>query len=111
MPMSSNSQQFLGIGCVAAGLCCMALGSCIMTATTTPSDSAAIDAVRSHQRQHGGDPAREEITATWDGCQWQVISWHIIHPGNRSGSRFVPGGFTSYTVSSGNEVVDVRPGR
>ena len=113
--MSSTSQYFISIGCVAAGLSCMTFGSCSTPVKTaelsSPSDAKVIEAVRTHQQRHGRDPRKEEITATWDGAQWQAISWHIVHPENQGSSRFVPGGMTYYTVSPENEIVSVTPGR
>ena len=83
---------------------------------TKPSGSVrtaerAVEVIQRHIRKSGGDPAREEITAEWHRGEWHVTSWHIFYPRNQGVTRFVPGGFTAYTVSSDGRVTSTMPGR
>jgi hypothetical protein len=71
----------------------------------------AVEVIKSHIRKRGGDPAREEITAKWRRGEWHVTSWHIFYRANNGVSRFVPGGFTCYTVSPDGRITSTMPGR
>lgn len=70
----------------------------------------AVEVVRRHIRQRGGDPAREEISATRGKTAWQVTSWHIVNPSATGGSRFMPGGYTEFTVSVDGRIAEASGG-
>jgi hypothetical protein len=70
----------------------------------------AVGVIQRHIWKAGRDPTREEITATWRGGEWHVMSWHIFYRNNKGVSRFVPGGFTSYTVNPDGRVTSIMPG-
>ena len=64
---------------------------------TTEAQAAAV--VLEAIRKRGGDPKLEECSAKEVKGEWWVTAWHIRYPKNSGGSRFVPGGFTTYVVS------------
>ena len=71
----------------------------------------AVAVVRRDIRAKGGNPAREEMTATGDGRSgWHVTSWHIVDSSAVGGSRFVPGGYTEYTVSVDGHITKATSG-
>jgi hypothetical protein len=74
----------------------------------TEVDAVAI--VLADIQRRGGDPHREECSATKTGEGWDVTAWHIFYPTNKGSSRFVPGGFTDYTVSSDGKILKTMPG-
>lgn len=64
----------------------------------------AVAVVVQYIREHGGNPAVEEITARWHKDQWAVVAWHIVNPQGTGSSRFTPEGFTSYFVGKEGSV-------
>ena len=70
----------------------------------------AIAVVRRATKRRGGDPNASEYHVSHRGDQWVVMSWHIHYPENTGPSRFVPGGYTSYTISSDGKILETMPG-
>jgi hypothetical protein len=71
---------------------------------------AAIAVVRRATKRRGRDPNASEYHARRIDNEWSVLAWHIWYPENSGESRFVPGGFTSYTVSDAGTILRVMPG-
>jgi len=76
---------------------------------TTQADAIAV--VLADIQRRGGDPRREECSAKKMDGDWWVTAWHIWYPNNVGSSRFVPGGFTTYVVSTDGRIVRTLPGR
>lgn len=98
--------------------------------------AAAIAIVRADIQHRGGDPDRQEYSASvidhraieaemkelLDQHQidysaiantnehWLVTAWHIWYPGNQGPSRFVPGGYTTYSLSADGRILEARGG-
>lgn len=70
----------------------------------------AISVVRRDIKRRGHDPNGAEFHASQTGTNWSVTAWHIWYPNNTGSSRFVPGGFTSYTVSNDGKINGTIPG-
>jgi hypothetical protein len=85
-------------------------GAAIPRSARIQSADDAIAVIRRATKRRGGDPNASEYHAKRTGRQWHVTAWHIWYPENTGSSRFVPGGFTSYTVSSDGRIVDTMPG-
>ena len=75
---------------------------------TTEAD--AIDVVLAAIQRRGADPRREECSAKMMDKGWYVTAWHIWYPKNKGSSRFVPGGFTTYVVSTNGSILETLPG-
>jgi len=75
---------------------------------TTEAD--AIGVVLADFQRRGGDPQREECSATRSDEGWHVTAWHMWYPHRKGSSRFVPGGFTIYVVSTDGGILSVMPG-
>ena len=75
---------------------------------TTEADAIAV--VLADIQRHGADPRREECSAKKVDERWYVTAWHIWYPNNKGSSRFVPGGFTTYIVSTDGRVLETLPG-
>ena len=73
-------------------------------------EADAIAVVLADIQRHGGDPRREECSAKRMDGDWWVTAWHIWYPNNVGSSRFVPGGFTTYVVSTNGSVLRTLPG-
>ncbi|HEX8295504.1 MAG TPA: hypothetical protein VF593_04350 [Chthoniobacteraceae bacterium] len=71
---------------------------------------AAVAVVRRATKRRGRDPNASEYHARRIDNEWSVLAWHIWYPENSGESRFVPGGFTSYTVSDAGKILQVMPG-
>ena len=76
---------------------------------TTEADAIAV--VLADIQRRGADPRREECSATKIDERWHVLAWHIWYPNNKGSSRFVPGGFTTYVVSTDGSILETLPGR
>lgn len=95
-----------------------ALSGCAAPATdqrqATPApeltETEAMAIVRGEIRNTGRDPALSELSARPAEGQWHVTAWHIRYPENKGATRFVPGGFTSYTIGASGEILTKRPG-
>lgn len=74
----------------------------------TPADAIAV--VLADIQRRGGDPRREECSATKTDEGWDVTAWHIFYPANSGSSRFVPGGFTDYVVGQDGRIVKTMLG-
>jgi hypothetical protein len=79
-------------------------------ATLIRTEAEAIAVVRADFARRGADPKQEEWSAIKDGERWLVNAWHIFYPANVGESRFVPGGFMMYIVSSDGKIVRTIPG-
>ena len=75
---------------------------------TTEADAIAV--ILADIQGRGGDPRREECSAKQMDGEWHVTAWHIWYPRNKGSSRFVPGGFTTYVVSTDGEILRTIPG-
>jgi hypothetical protein len=75
---------------------------------TTEADAIAV--VLADIQRRGGDPHREECSAKQMDGEWYVTAWHIWYPRNKGSSRFVPGGFTTFVVSTDGEILKTMPG-
>jgi len=75
---------------------------------TTEADAIAV--VLADIQRRGGDSRREECSAKKMDGDWWVTAWHIWYPNNVGSSRFVPGGFTDYVVSTNGKIVRTLPG-
>lgn len=75
---------------------------------TTEADAVAV--VVADIQRRGGNPRREEISATKREEDWWVTAWHIWYPRNVGASRFVPGGFTTYVLRQDGTISKVVPG-
>jgi hypothetical protein len=71
----------------------------------------AIAVVRHATKRRGGDPTASEYHAHRSGKDWFVKAWHIRYPDETGSSRFVPGGFTTYTVGNDGRILATMPGR
>jgi hypothetical protein len=97
----------------------------------------AIAIVRADIRHRGGDPDREEYSASESDHHaiqtemkelleqsridylaiantnehWSVTARHIWYPNNQGSSRFVPGGFSDYYLSADGKILNTRGGR
>jgi len=74
-------------------------------------EAEAIAVVLADIQRRGGDPRRNECSATKIDGDWWVTAWHIWYPNNKGDSRFVPGGFTTYIVSADGKILSTRGGR
>jgi hypothetical protein len=119
--MSPRSYQLIGTLSFAIGASCLTLGAChappsaglaaVSPDTRGISEKEVIRRVEARQRKDGRDPTREKISASRDGDGWEVTSWHLFTAGQTGGREgFVPGGFTTYKVSSAGEITAVMPG-
>ena len=85
-------------------------------AESIPSDARiqtaddAIAVVRRATKRRGYEPNASEYHANRSGKDWFVMAWHIMYPNNTGSSRFVPGGFTTYTVSNDGKILETMPG-
>lgn len=96
----------------------------------------AIEIVRADIQHRGGNPNREEYSASVidhraiqaemkelldkshidyptiadTNEHWLVEAWHIWYPNNQGSSRFVPGGYTSYYLSVDGKILRARGG-
>ena len=70
----------------------------------------AIAVVRRATKRRGGDPNASEYHANRSGEDWFVMAWHIQYPSETGASRFVPGGWTSYTISNDGKILQTMPG-
>ncbi len=70
----------------------------------------AIAVVRRAIRRRGCDPAGSEYDAIRSGKDWFVTAWHLMNPNKTGSSRFVPGGFTTYTVNNDGKIIGTMPG-
>jgi hypothetical protein len=73
-------------------------------------EAGAIAIVLADIQQRGSDPRREECSAKKMDGEWWVTAWHIWYPDNVGSSRFVPGGYTIYVVSTDGKIVRTLPG-
>lgn len=73
-------------------------------------EADAIAVVLADIQRRGGDPKREECSAKKMDGDWWVTAWHIWYPNNVGSSRFVPGGFTTYVVSTNGSILRTLPG-
>ena len=73
-------------------------------------DTEAIAIVLAYIQQRGGDPSREECSVKKMDGEWWVTAWHIWYPKEVGSSRFVPGGFTVYAVSTDGKIIRTMPG-
>jgi hypothetical protein len=73
-------------------------------------EEAAIAVVLADVKRKGGDPHREECSATRIDGRWYVTAWHIWYPDDTGSSRFVPGGFKTYILSNDGKILEVLPG-
>ena len=73
-------------------------------------ENDAIGVVLADIKRRGGDPKLEECSATKTKDGWSVLAWHIMYPKNVGSSRFVPGGYTFYLVSTDGRIVGSFPG-
>jgi len=73
-------------------------------------EADAIAVVLADIQRRGGDPKREECSAKKMDGDWWVTAWRILYPNNVGSSRFVPGGFTTYVVSTNGSVLRTLPG-
>jgi hypothetical protein len=73
-------------------------------------EADAVSVVLAEIQRRGGDPRREECSAKQLDEVWYVTAWHIRYPNNVGSSRFVPGGFTSYVVSTDGKILRTLPG-
>lgn len=71
----------------------------------------AIAVVLADIQRRGGDPKRVECSAKKVDGAWWVMAWHIWFPNNVGSSRFAPGGFTEYVVSTKGKILETLPGR
>ena len=70
----------------------------------------AIAVIRRATKSRGCDPNASEYHANRSGKDWFVTAWHIWYPNNTGSSRFVPGGYTAYTVSHDGKILATMPG-
>jgi hypothetical protein len=84
------------------------LPSVVSKQVTKGADAIAV--VLADIQRRGGDPHREECSAKKMDGDWWVTAWHIWYPNNKGDSRFVPGGFTDYIVSTDGKIVRTLPG-
>ena len=73
-------------------------------------EAGAIAIVVADIEQRGGNARREECSAQMMDGDWWVTAWHILYPNNVGSSRFVPGGFTTYVVSTDGRILRTLPG-
>ena len=73
-------------------------------------EADAIAVVLADIQRRGGDPKRDECSAKKMDADWWVTAWHIWYPNNVGSSRFVPGGFTTYVVSTNGSILRTLPG-
>lgn len=70
---------------------------------STEAQSVAV--VVADMQRRGSDPSQEECSAKRIDGDWWVTAWHIWYPKNVGSSRFVPGGFTTYVVSTDGKIM------
>jgi hypothetical protein len=75
---------------------------------TTEADAIAV--VLADIQRRGSDPRREECSAKRMDGDWWVTAWHILYTNNVGSSRFVPGGFTTFVVSTNGTILRTLPG-
>jgi hypothetical protein len=73
-------------------------------------EAEAVAVVLADVQCRGGDPRKEECSAKLMDGNWHVVAWHIWYPNNTGSSRFVPGGFTVYVVSTDGRIIKTLPG-
>lgn len=73
-------------------------------------EADAIAVVLADIQRRGGDPKRVECSAKKMDGEWWVTAWRIMYPNNKGDSRFVPGGYTTYVVSTNGSVLRTLPG-
>ena len=86
-----------------------ASAAAIPTARIKTADDA-IAVVRRTIKRNSGDPNGSEYHVTQRGGQWHVMAWRIMYPNNPGAGRFVPGGFTIYTISTEGQIIEIMPG-
>jgi hypothetical protein len=70
----------------------------------------AIAIVLADIQRRGGDQKRQECSATKMDGDWWVTALHIWYPNEVGSSRFVPGGFTIYEVTTEGTMLRTLPG-
>ena len=81
------------------------------TTNRISTEADAIAVVLADVQRQGGDRERKECSAKHIDGNWWVTAWHISYPNNVGSSRFVPGGFTTYVVSTNGTILRTVPGK
>ena len=71
----------------------------------------AVGLVSNELQRLGEDPVEYEYSAKLIDDQWNITAYRIFYPENKGSSRFVPGGFTMYIISTNGVILKTIPGK